>query len=513
MDRLLNFLLIASTNIAVRLRIAGAMRAAGFAVLEASTSEELLRQSFAPLRAIVLEGELTGICSRLRREPELSGVSLLALSHNSVEGATLTLPPSIDLQELLRHLRECTNTPRTGLPSLVVNLFRGLISGLVSHVAILDTDGTILAVNEPWRAFAQRNGADPALLSEGANYLKVCENACGPEQAEAVSFANHLRQVMLGQLDSFTHEYPCHSSTELRWFTARVSRLVIGGQPYVMVSHENITDRKRVEAELEQTNQRITDILESIEDGFAAIDSDGKITYINRALERFLGEPGEHLLGQPILPLVPDPSRQQLRQQIENSPSNRKPLFCEQYLPSASCWVELHTCPTRDGLLLYVRDISELRRSREAEARNQSERLERLERETRELQSLIYRPLPKIEAGQFQKNAPELFQEWVQHYQEILDLALEQRAYRVVNQTTERLQVLAQRLGYAGAGPRDVIEVHTKALQVRTRSVLPGRLYAYVEESRLLLIELMGYLVLYYRGTGVTPGIATGEQV
>ena len=126
---------------------------------------------------------------------------------------------------------------------------RSVLDGLSAHVAVLDASGTIVAANEAWKAFASDNGADPRSVSEGADYLGVCESASGPEAEGAAEFAAGVREVLAGRKERFELEYPCHSPTERRWFVARVSRLPEAGPPRAVVAHENITDRVRREQE------------------------------------------------------------------------------------------------------------------------------------------------------------------------------------------------------------------------------------------------------------------------
>ena len=65
---------------------------------------------------------------------------------------------------------------------------------------------------------------------------------------------------------------------------------------------------------------------------------------------------------------------------------------------------------------------------------------------------------------------------------------------------------------YKRQGPRDVIDLHTVALRSKF-----GRgervVHAYFEESRVLLLELMGYLASYYRTYAVGVRTATGERI
>ena len=113
------------------------------------------------------------------------------------------------------------------------------------HTAIVDNSGTIVAVNKAWKRFAKDNGADLSKVSEGANYLHVCERATGEQSQYARSFGEGLRSVLSSREERFAMEYPCHSPTERRWFLGRVRRIADGDLPMALVAHEKVTRRKK----------------------------------------------------------------------------------------------------------------------------------------------------------------------------------------------------------------------------------------------------------------------------
>src|SRR5215217_3092170 len=115
------------------------------------------------------------------------------------------------------------------------------LNELPEEAAVVEGSGTIVAVNKAWRRFAKDNGAYPGEVSEGANYLGVCEGARGEHSEYARSFAEGLRSVLSGAEERFVLEYPCHSPTERRWFVGRVGRLADGDTPLALVAHENVT--------------------------------------------------------------------------------------------------------------------------------------------------------------------------------------------------------------------------------------------------------------------------------
>ncbi len=116
---------------------------------------------------------------------------------------------------------------------------------LPEHTAIVDSSGAIVAVNKAWKRFARDNGADLRKVSEGANYLDVCERAKGEYSQYAQSFSEGLRSVLCSREERFAMEYPCHSPTERRWFVGRVRRFGDGDSPMALVAHENVTRRKK----------------------------------------------------------------------------------------------------------------------------------------------------------------------------------------------------------------------------------------------------------------------------
>jgi hypothetical protein len=83
-------------------------------------------------------------------------------------------------------------------------------------------------------------------------------------------------------------------------------------------------------------------------------------------------------------------------------------------------------------------------------------------------------------------------------YADVLGQAVEQRSFKVDHHTSEALHEIADRLGSLNAGPRDVIDLHLAA--VRQRIATPGSANGgTAEEARLVVLELMGHVVTYYR--------------
>ncbi|HZC83880.1 MAG TPA: hypothetical protein VE194_05590, partial [Rubrobacter sp.] len=109
------------------------------------------------------------------------------------------------------------------------------------HTAIVDSSGAIVAVNKAWKRFARDNGAEMSKVSEGVNYLRVCERSKGEQAQYAQFFGEGLRSVLCSREERFAMEYPCHSPTQRRWFVGSVERFGDDDSPMAVVAHENVT--------------------------------------------------------------------------------------------------------------------------------------------------------------------------------------------------------------------------------------------------------------------------------
>jgi len=92
------------------------------------------------------------------------------------------------------------------------------LDALASHIAVLDQDGKIIAVNKAWRRFSEENEGSPSSCGVQACYLEVCDLARGAWAEEGATVAQGIREVMAGRQEVFCLEYPCHSPREERWF-------------------------------------------------------------------------------------------------------------------------------------------------------------------------------------------------------------------------------------------------------------------------------------------------------
>ena len=93
-----------------------------------------------------------------------------------------------------------------------------ILDSLPAHVALLDGEGRILAVNGGWRQFASENDYDGEAFAVGDNYLQVCHGVEGDAARDANLVLDGLMAVLSGKQDFMEVRYTCDSPTDKRWF-------------------------------------------------------------------------------------------------------------------------------------------------------------------------------------------------------------------------------------------------------------------------------------------------------
>ena len=149
-----------------------------------------------------------------------------------------------------------------------------------------------------------------------------------------------------------------------------------GEAPEILAVSRDVSRRKRVEDELQRSNERIADILESVSDAFFALDHQQRFTFVSRRAERFLGRKREELIGTGVLDVFPEAAGTRFYEESRKAAETRKPTRFEALYPPFGAWFEVRVYPSKDGLAIYFQDITHRKRAeeelREAEERFRS---------------------------------------------------------------------------------------------------------------------------------------------
>lgn len=121
--------------------------------------------------------------------------------------------------------------------------------------------------------------------------------------------------------------------------------------------------RKEADAARELMNKMI----ERVNDGFVALDSNWCYTYVNERAARMLQrENAEELIGKHIWTEYPEGVGQPFHQAYLKALETQQAITFEEYYPPWDQWYENRIYPSDDGLTIYFTDITERKKAEKA---------------------------------------------------------------------------------------------------------------------------------------------------
>lgn len=283
-------------------------------------------EAFGPVRAMqqhmllatilltFVAGGLTWWMLRRQLSPLLAAArTLAALSDSNQPPQPLSISRQDEIGQLIGGFNRLLETLGQREEALKESeaFKQSILDSVSAEIVVLDRDGVILAVNEPWRRFALENGVDPGKpvpgTDVGTNYLEACQAGGLALEDTAPEVRDGIRAVLDGRLPSFSMEYPCHSPKQQRWFgmnTMPLGEAVLGG---VVITHTNITKRKIAEAELQALNRDFVTLLENTSDFIYFKDRDSRIRFCSQALANITGHQSWHdMVGKHDFEIFPE---------------------------------------------------------------------------------------------------------------------------------------------------------------------------------------------------------------
>ena len=224
-------------------------------------------------------------------------------------------------------------------------------------LCFVDTDLRFIRINEQ---LAQINGL-PVPEHLGRTLRQVL-----PEMADELEPL--YRQViesgepMLNLEMSGTNQ--AQPGVERDWLLNYYPQKDISGQVVgVNVMVQEITERKRIERNLHQANQRISTIWESMTDAYLSLDHEWRITYANQAATQVISQLTnlelEVLLSKNFWEVFPWAVGQVFEQQYRRAVKEQVAVHFEALYEPTGKWFEVHAYPSAAGLGIYFRDISD----------------------------------------------------------------------------------------------------------------------------------------------------------
>lgn len=291
-----------------------------------------------------------------------------------------------------------------------------VLNSLSSHIAVVDRDGVVLAVNESWRRFARENEAGTAAsVRPGVNYLSVVARSAAAGDKLAQVAYDGISSVLRGEQEHFELEYPCDAPGLTRRFLMIVTS-VKGGAGAVL-AHEDITKRKLAEQAVRNSAEFNRQIIASANEGIVVLDRELHYTVWNPFMENLLGLRSSEVLGRHPTELFPWVQEGGQLAAMERALAGETVVLKEdQRIKTGTkriSWLHAQLAPMRDaqggiiGVIAAITDVSEsklaeieLRRSHEQlralAARLQSVREEQSAHIAREIHDVLGQQLTAL---------------------------------------------------------------------------------------------------------------------
>ncbi len=172
----------------------------------------------------------------------------------------------------------------------------------------------------------------------------------------------HLRRALANEVQTYSLEKRhVRKDGSLVWVnvTGSVVRDPSGEPQYGLAVVEDITERKRAEAELKELSERFRSMLESMTDAFYVVDHRGQVTYVNPSAAQLVQRSREDLIGKHIWDAFPEAVGSVFYQQFQKVMSERIAVDVEAYYAPLNRWFKVRSYPSQDGLSALIEDITE----------------------------------------------------------------------------------------------------------------------------------------------------------
>jgi PAS domain S-box-containing protein len=150
-----------------------------------------------------------------------------------------------------------------------------------------------------------------------------------------------------------------HRNGEWAWIEAKGincynDQLVKG----IIFSLHDISERKKAEQQLQSYSGHITNILNSITDGFVALDQKLTIVWWNTVAEKLTGTTAEAVLGKHLWQVLPELKETKKFHRHQKALENGKGFSFELFIGRLNGYFDINAYPSQQGFFLYFKDIT-----------------------------------------------------------------------------------------------------------------------------------------------------------
>jgi PAS domain S-box-containing protein len=243
------------------------------------------------------------------------------------------------------------------------------LASIGDGVIVTDREGRITLINAVAQHLTGWTAEEAVGQALGKVFAIFHEGTDQPREDPVARVLQDGRAVRLEDLTELRAKDGTRKPIDNNAAPVRDDRGAISG---VVVVFHDTTERRRLERQRDESmrhhqtaRRQAVQILESITDGFFAVDRSWRFTYVNQLAEQLLGRTREDLLGKQLWEefpeLLPSGSGRVFRRAMAESAT----VVHEEFSSPRGRWYEVHAYGSPEGVSVYFRDFTERRQARE----------------------------------------------------------------------------------------------------------------------------------------------------
>ena len=208
--------------------------------------------------------------------------------------------------------------------------------------------------------------ANAAQLFKQSNQSVTGKNIweCFPETVGG-EIHTAFQQAMSSQKEVF---YEGYSTYFKRWTEISIYPATDG----LVIYFRDITEKRLAEMEAQRSQEQYKTLIERISDAFIAVDHEFRYTFLNKQAEELIHKKADDLIGKTVWEVFPDAVDSDTFRAFEKAMKEQVYVTNTDHYPALDLWQENHIYPSSDGLSVFIRNITKLKKN-EIAARNSEE--------------------------------------------------------------------------------------------------------------------------------------------
>jgi two-component system, cell cycle sensor histidine kinase and response regulator CckA len=240
--------------------------------------------------------------------------------------------------------------------------YRTILQAAREGFVLVDRHGSLREVND---AYCRMSGYSvQELLAMRIQDLEASETAS--------ETAAHIQKLMVQGEDRFESR---HRRKDGSVFDVEVSTRYGSDGGWFVSFLRDITERKRAEEALRESEEKKREILDSIADAFFSLDDDMVVRYFNPAAERMLNRKADEVMGRRLFDAFPEALGSVFEKNYAHCIRTKTALSFEVDFTTAPYqnWYDVRVYPERRGIAVFFQVITERKRAEEEREKLQAQ--------------------------------------------------------------------------------------------------------------------------------------------